>query len=387
MYTVLLIYAIAVNFSVAITGACYALGILIMLVQYVKERELPVVNKNLLYAVLAYNAIWLAVNFFSVDFDVSIRDWGSAAYRFMPLFFCTMYLKKLSQLKYIMLMFAVSVIGTDIIAFGQALHIIPSNCAGRITGITENPNIFASQLLMFIPAMYFMAEQEWGNRRYNILFAAGCLCSVGSLLLTMCRGGWCALVAMLIIGVMLAKKQRARLIKVGVLGLVTVFLLVMTSDSYSTRVAGIFNKQHSSNVERYMIYESSINMVKAFPLTGVGQDNFAVVFNRDFVNTESEHSPSKGGSTAHPHSNILLVLTEGGVVGLAACIMLYFVVFVLLWQKYKISSKSDNFALMGIFVCLGILLEGLTETNMDLMFLMREMWFLIGLSFVKQDFL
>lgn len=64
MYTVLLIYAIAVNFSVAITGACYALGILIMLVQYVKERELPVVNKNLLYAVLAYNAIWLAVNFF-----------------------------------------------------------------------------------------------------------------------------------------------------------------------------------------------------------------------------------------------------------------------------------------------------------------------------------
>lgn len=67
--------------------------------------------------------------------------------------------------------------------------------------------------------------------------------------------------------------------------------------------------------------------------------------------------------------------------------MLYFVVLVLLWRKYNTSSKSDNFALMGIFVCIGVLLEGLTETNMDLMFLMREMWFLIGLGFVKQDFL
>ena len=230
----------------------------------------------------------------------------------MPLFFCTMYLKKLSQLKYIMLMFAVSVIGTDIIAFGQALNIIPSNCAGRITGITENPNIFASQLLMFIPAMYFMAEQEWGNRRYNILFAAGCLCSVGSLLLTMCGGSWCALVAMFVICIMLAKQQRARLIRIGIVGLVGAVLLLMVSDSYRSRAASIFDKHQSSNVERYMIYDSSINMFKAYPWTGVGQDNFAVVFNREFVNSELKHSPSKGGSTAHPHNNILLALTEGG---------------------------------------------------------------------------
>ena len=192
---------------------------------------------------------------------------------------------------------------------------------------------------------------------------------------------------MFIICIMLAKQQRARLIRIGIVGFVGAVLLLMVSDSYSSRVASIFDKHQSSNVERYMIYDSSINMFKAYPWTGVGQDNFAVVFNREFVNSESKYSPSKGGSTVHPHNNILLALTEGGVIGLSACMMLYFIVLVLLWRKYNTSSKSDNFALMGIFVCLGILLEGLTETNMDLMFLMREMWFLIGLSFVKQDFL
>ena len=54
MYTILLIYAGAVNLSVAITGICYALGILIMLVQYIREKELPAVNKKLLYE---YNSI------------------------------------------------------------------------------------------------------------------------------------------------------------------------------------------------------------------------------------------------------------------------------------------------------------------------------------------
>lgn len=387
MYTILLIYAGAVNLSVAITGICYALGILIMLVQYIREKELPAVNKKLLYAVLAYNAIWLVVNAFSVDFDVSIRDWGSAAYRFMPLFFCAMYIRRLSQMKYIMLMFAVSVIGTNIIAFGQALHVLPSNCGERITGITENPNIFASQLLMFIPAMYFMAEQEWSSRWYNGLFAVGCLCSIGTLLLTLCRGSWCAFATMFIIGIMLAKQQQASLIKVGIVGLVGAMLLLMVSDSYSNRVASIFDKKQSSNVERYMIYGSSINMAKEYPLTGVGQDNFYAVFNAEFVNPESKLSPAKGGSTGHPHSNILLALTEGGVIGLLACMMLYSAVLILLWRKYDTSGKTDNFALMGIFVCLGILLEGLTETNMDLMFLMREMWFLIGLGFAKLDYM
>ena len=40
----------------------------------------------------------------------------------------------------------------------------------------------------------------------------------------------------------------------------------------------------------------------------------------------------------------------------------------------------DNFALMGIFVCLGLHLEGLTEMNIGHIQPMRELWFLLGIS-------
>ena len=80
-----------------------------------------------------------------------------------------------------------------------------------------------------------------------------------------------------------------------------------------------------------------------------------------------------------------MVATEGGFIGFFAYAVLYTALLYLLYKKFKDGDMKDNLALMGLFVCLGLHLEGLTEMNINNIQPMRELWFLLGIAFSKQE--
>ena len=384
MFVVLLLYAAFINFSVAIIGICYGAGILIMLVQYLKERELPAIDKRLIYLVVGYNIVWLVLSLFSLDVNASLKEWGAIAYRFMPLFFGAMYIRNLNQIKYIMVIFCFTIFIEDAAAFYQALN-FPSAHGNRATGCTNNPNDFANLLVLFIPALFFMAKQKWQDRWLSMFFMTGCICSVAALFLTQTRGAWLSLCVMVLISALIAKEYRRQIFKIIAVGLTGIVLMFAMSASFYARVNSIFDPNNSSNKERIMIYESSINMIKDYPVVGVGLDNFKPVYNEIYVNPESRLGPRFNRVTIHPHNNFLMVATEGGFIGFFAYAVLYTALLYLLYKKFKDGDMKDNLALMGLFVCLGLHLEGLTEMNINNIQPMRELWFLLGIAFSKQE--
>ena len=384
MFVVLLLYAAFINFSVAIIGICYGAGILIMLVQYLKERELPAIDKKLIYLVVGYNIVWLVLSLFSLDVNASLKEWGAIAYRFMPLFFGAMYIRNLNQIKYITVIFCLTIFIEDAAAFYQALN-FPSAHGNRATGCTNNPNDFANLLVLFIPALFFMAKQKWQDRWLSMFFMTGCICSVAALFLTQTRGAWLSLCVMVLISALIAKEYRQQIFKIIAVGLTGIVLMFAMSASFYARVNSIFDPNNSSNKERIMIYESSINMIKDYPVVGVGLDNFKPVYNEIYVNPESRLGPRFNRVTIHPHNNFLMVATEGGFIGFFAYAVLYTALLYLLYKKFKDGDMKDNLALMGLFVCLGLHLEGLTEMNINNIQPMRELWFLLGIAFSKQE--
>ena len=384
MFVVLLLYAAFINFSVAIIGICYGAGILIMLVQYLKERELPAIDKRLIYLVVGYNIVWLVLSLFSLDVNASLKEWGAIAYRFMPLFFGAMYIRNLNQIKYIMVIFCLTIFIEDAAAFYQALN-FPSAHGNRATGCTNNPNDFANLLVLFIPALFFMAKQKWQDRWLSMFFMTGCICSVVALFLTQTRGAWLSLCVMVLISALIAKEYRRQIFKIIAVGLTGIVLMFAMSSSFHARISSIFDPNMSSNKERIMIYESSINMIKDYPVAGVGLDNFKPVYNEIYVNPESRLGPRFNRVTIHPHNNFLMIATEGGFIGFFAYAVLYTALLYLLYKKFKDGDMRDNLALMGLFVCLGLHLEGLTEMNINNIQPMRELWFLLGIAFSQQE--
>lgn len=383
MYAVLIIYALSINFSAAIISICYGFGALIMLVQYYHTKNLPKIDKRIVYIVGIYNLVWLLISFFSVNIENSLHQWGSVAYRFLPMFFAAMYLKRMCQIKYLMMIFCLAIIIGDFISFYQVFFETEEYVENgrRVIGFVDNPNALAMILLLFIPAMFYMFLQFINDGLIRYWFLLGVLCSIASLVLTQTRGAWLSLIVMLIIGTCIDKRYRSLFIKIICTGAVAVMVGLMLSSNFSHRVNTISNVQESSYQDRIMIYESSWEMVKDHPIVGVGLDNFGDEYNYKYINPDSTLGPNNGSYTVHAHNNALMVLTEGGITGFSVTLLLYIMILYLLWEKYKKSGRTDCLALMGIFACLGLHFGGITDQNINAILPMRELWFLMGIAF------
>ena len=79
----------------------------------------------------------------------------------------------------------------------------------------------------------------------------------------------------------------------------------------------------------------------------------------------------------HPHSNIFKNLSEGGLLGIIAFIILHGYFFRKLYILYR--HENSYSGLVAFLILLGLQLEGLTDTNMNQVPIMREYWLLTGI--------
>ena len=139
---------------------------------------------------------------------------------------------------------------------------------------------------------------------------------------------------------------------------------------------------YSSNTERILMWKSSINIFKDYPLHGIGQNMFQKIYNDKYILPEAIDRPGKDGSKghSHPHSNIFKVLSEGGIIGIFSFIFLHGYFFhrfyIINWYEKNLTSLSAG--LTAFLILLGLQLEGLTDTNMNQVPIMREYWLVIG---------
>lgn len=73
------------------------------------------------------------------------------------------------------------------------------------------------------------------------------------------------------------------------------------------------------------------------------------------------------------------------MIGIAAFIMLYGFFaykFWMLYRKEKAMAKL-SYGMIGLLIMIGIQAEGLTDTNLTQVPIMREFWFLMGLLFAS----
>lgn len=114
------------------------------------------------------------------------------------------------------------------------------------------------------------------------------------------------------------------------------------------------------------------------PLLGVGQQEFEDVYVADYMIFPNAHV------FGSPHNDLLVALTEGGIVGLGAFIMLHGYFLWMLWVTYKRERKSMqlSYALVGILIFICVHLSGLTDNTFSQSHIVRVYWFLLGMLLV-----
>ena len=244
----------------------------------------------------------------------------------------------------------------------------------RLKGAFPHTNIFAGYLVLFLPvstALFLYCSKGKYKLYLGIVSAAALFC----LIYTFCRsavlGFW---LAVLLIGFM--KKDK--------LVIVVLIAAVLIAPLFAPKSITNWSKKTSSlaelllNKERFVLYETSFNMIKHHPILGVGVNTYCLNYQKYKLHDTSEGTAN---TMWYAHDSYLQMASEIGIIGLL--VFLYLLVKLLKYWKDFYRKVSDNFekiASLGIFMGIfAFLIHGLTETNLYYPKIATLFWFQIGL--------
>ena len=385
MYQVVLFMALVVPLSTAAASLAVGLGVIFIIGWSLKNKTFPQFDADILEVLAVYLVVQIFIAAMSWSPSTSFREVLGEAHRFLPLIFAMTFIKKREQL--------CGVLAASLIAFliNDAAGLCQYFILGepRAFGFNHTPTFYGSFMLIQLPLLIFMAQLEILSPPLKILAIFTAALSLICLVLSMTRGAWLAFIIVVVIFVALNKKYRRVAGKICA-GLAIIFLIaVVASSNLQSRLATMVDTKFQSNTERVLMWKSAAEIFSDYPLTGVGQKMFFKAYNEQYISPEAkERAGVIGDGHTQPHNNLLNAASEGGIVGLAAFIGLYAYFF---WKFFTQYKREKNFAfgagLTGFLILAGLQLEGLTDTNMIQLPIMREFWLLAGALIAAESIL
>ncbi len=190
-----------------------------------------------------------------------------------------------------------------------------------------NPNHFAGLMELAVPALFGAA---WARVRYagraalsqpgfGVPAVAGVFCLMGGLATASKMATLLLPLGLIALGVLGARNARTRLV-VGGLAVVLLAAIALLVFNPGTHVGARFEeyvgRSENSLLEgRLVVWQSSIAMIRDFPVTGAGFGSFRHVFARYMPEGESLR-------WAHAHNDYLELLLDGGFVALGLFVWL-----------------------------------------------------------------
>lgn len=386
MYQVVLLLAFAVPLSTAVASIAVGLGTLFIIVWSVRHKSLPQFDSNILEVLAVYLVFQILIASSSWEPWNSFREVAGEVHRFFPLIFALTFIKKREQLCGVLIASLLAFLIND--AAGIYQYVVQGE--PRAFGFNHTPTFYGSFMLMQLPIMIYISQLGILSSLWRKLAVFGTGLSLICLVLSMTRGAWLAFIMVVVIFVVLEKRYRLLTAKICA-GLAIIFLIVaVASPQIQERLSTMTSKKFQSNTERVLMWKAAAEIFCDYPISGVGQKMYVNAYNKYYIDRAARERPGEIGEEGHthPHNNLLQRASEGGLLGLASFIGLYAYFF---WKFFTQLRRERNFpfgaGMTALLILAGLQLEGLTDTNMNQVPIMREFWLLAGTLIAAEDIL
>jgi len=228
-------------------------------------------------------------------------------------------------------------------------------------------------LLIIVP--FFLVKKNYlMNKLYLALLTVPFIITF---YLTNARNAMLALFATLIVMGLLKNKYF-----LGGLIVFTVLFLFFAPAPLKDRVLSIADINHPSNHARFVMWETSVKIIKDNLPFGVGDVDNNVIY-------RMYKTPEFHGEGSHMHSNVFQILVNFGVIGFAAWLVLMLYIFVKqvqVWLKTREFEFLNILALISIASMIALQVAGLTEWNFGDAEFAAVFWFNLALAFLAFKF-
>ena len=217
----------------------------------------------------------------------------------------------------------------------------------RITGPSTHVMTFSGLLL----PLSLMLLILWSYERRGWQLVGTVVVSL-TLLLTFTRSVWLGWAAAFV-AIVLLTRMRIR-VWIWVAPALLIFITFMPMNLFS-RLVSTFDTRQSSNFDRIRMVEAGVEMIKDFPLLGVGPANVKEMY------TLYRRPDAPRPRPPHLHNNVVQLWAERGILGLAAYVLLLALFLrscAAAWQ-----GPSRKWAIVGVAVVVSLTIAGLFEFN------------------------
>ncbi len=239
----------------------------------------------------------------------------------------------------------------------------------RAAGLFEDPNMFAGYLSACFAAALAFAVHARSRRMMILLLSTTAVIGVG-LLVTFSRTGWVgAVVGGVVVALTAPRGRRARIVG-GALALVLLMMLVAPGQVIERATSIVDVDRDLSNITRYGMYVSTVEMISDDWVGGTGLAAFEQVYPK-------YRQPGTILSVRRPHQLPIALWAEMGVLGLAAELLLFGGLISLFWpRRGRPWTVYEAASLAG-------LLTLLSETFFQYYLYFEYLWLFVALCVVS----
>ncbi|MDQ2871693.1 MAG: O-antigen ligase family protein [Candidatus Eremiobacteraeota bacterium] len=215
---------------------------------------------------------------------------------------------------------------------------------GRAIGTFILPGELAGYLIVFLPIAYGIAQVARDARLRGLAWSA-LVVGAGAFVLTFSRAGWMGFAAAVAFFVFFTQRVRRRYA-----------LGVLVAGAAAVLVA--FNVHHnpSENYTRLSIWEAALEIMRRFPLTGVGPFNFARIY-------PLVRMPDGDATAFHAHSFLLTIFAETGLAGVLAVLYAWWRFIVALRERLRTAPRGNQLLAYAVAAGLvGTWVQGVIDT-------------------------
>jgi O-antigen ligase len=366
----LLFFALVSCLSTAAQNVATVLLLLYFIIKAIIEKKRPTLEDSLTKGIALFFAATAISAVFAINKQTSIEVWFNYLYRFSIFFVAAFSIKTRKQVLWILNALVISISITDLYAIWQWL-----NGMERVSGFFSHPMFLAGGLIMTMPYLFLQVLE---NREHRYIFIPALILSLFTLLINQTRGAWIAIGVTAIFCSIFLKQYRKQI----VIGITILLILILfffgASPQLTARFQTIFDIQYQSNSERILVWNSAIQMVIDYPLTGIGLGNFQEQYTTKYI------SPFAKEHLWHAHNTVLHIFAETGIIGGVAFLYMFYIFF----KNYYFSFTSkdtwkSSMAVIGLLVVSTLLLQGITEYIFANSVVTRLFWFVSGVLYAS----
>jgi len=273
----------------------------------------------------------------------------------------------------------------------------------RLTSTLGNRNYIANYLALVFPinfALFLIVKKK----KKKIFYETALIINYTGIIICHTRAIWAALFFSFLFSVFLIFKFKVRNIlkenKKWLILLFSLFLIITiiysvdnplnrSSISATERAASAFDMQGSSLKTRFLIWQSTLNMIKNKPLFGLGVGSFPLnylYYQADFLSQKPDYL-KYNTKAAEAHNEYLQTWSEMGIIGL-----LFFLLFIYLFYYHSIKiikeleKNEEKIILIGLISGITItLFHSIFSFPLHIPATSAAFWFIVGLTVVLED--